>query len=143
MNGPEAVRAVVREWTLKADNDLKAAAAMLRLGADCPADVACFHAQQCVEKYLKALLVHHTINFPKTHNIRTLTGLLPPRTRPQIDPALQDRLTEYATVTCYPGDYEPISLSEARKAAALARRVRAHVRRALQKESRHKHRLPS
>ena len=29
----------------------------LKLGADGPTDTVCFHAQQCIEKYLKALLV--------------------------------------------------------------------------------------
>jgi len=43
----------------------------------------------------------------------------------------QRRLTTYATVTRYPGDYEPISLAEARRAIALARRVRREVRRLL------------
>jgi cell wall assembly regulator SMI1 len=35
------------------------------------------------------------------------------------------------TVTRYPGDYEPITLAEARKAVTLARRVRRELRRHL------------
>lgn len=48
---------VVRQWVEKAENDLKNATHTLKLGRDCPTDTVCFHAQQCVEKYLKALLV--------------------------------------------------------------------------------------
>jgi HEPN domain-containing protein len=32
-------------------------------------DAACFHAQQCVEKYLKARLQEAGIVFTKTHNL--------------------------------------------------------------------------
>ena len=53
----EKVVAVVREWVAKAENDLKNATHSLKLGEDCPTDTVCFHAQQCVEKYLKAMLV--------------------------------------------------------------------------------------
>jgi HEPN domain-containing protein len=57
---------VAREWTAKADNDLKTAAHTLKLGDKCPTDTVCFHAQQCVEKYLKAsLLLYWKSNFPE------------------------------------------------------------------------------
>mgnify|MGYP000307964815 CR=1 FL=1 len=29
----------------------------------------CFHAQQAVEKYLKAFLILHDIDFPRTHDV--------------------------------------------------------------------------
>ena len=45
---------VVRQWVQKAENDLKNAAHTLKLGVDGPTDTVCFHAQQCVEKYVKA-----------------------------------------------------------------------------------------
>jgi hypothetical protein len=61
-------------------------------------EVICFHAQQCVEKYLKALLVLNRTDFPKTHDIRRLTGMLPPRLRPDLSEAERDTMTLYATV---------------------------------------------
>jgi len=63
----DKILTVVREWSAKADNDLKTAAHTLKLGRDCPTDTVCFHSQQCVEKYLKAFLVLVEIPFPKTH----------------------------------------------------------------------------
>lgn len=45
----------------------------------------------------------------------------------------QDKLTEYATVTRYPGDYEPISLDEAKMAVRIARHVRRQIRKLLPK----------
>lgn len=52
----ERVIEVAREWVGKAENDLIAAAYTLRIGAGFPTDTVCFHAQQCVEKYLKAFI---------------------------------------------------------------------------------------
>jgi HEPN domain-containing protein len=122
---------VVRDWIAKAENDLRNAAHTLTLGAVCPTDTVCFHAQQCAEKYIKALLVFRATPFPKTHNIRVLRALLPPKLRPALDKAAQDRLTGYATVFRYPFPGPDITLIEARHAVALARRVRREVRRHL------------
>src|SRR3990172_6942704 len=98
----EKVLLVVREWVAKAENDLKTAAQTLKLGADCPTDTVCFHAQQTVEKYLKVLLVHRGLDFPKTHDIEELLAIVPPPERPEITEDDQARLTDYATVMRYP-----------------------------------------
>jgi len=54
--------------------------------------------------------------------------------RPPLTNEEQDRLTEYATVMRYPGDYEAIPLSEARKAVGIARRTRKAARLIFPKE---------
>ncbi len=131
----EAVTAVIRQWVQKAENDLKNAAHTLKLGADCPTDTVCFHAQQCVEKYIKALLVLHSIEFSRIHHISALVALLPVRVQPDLTPEEQERLTDYAVSTRYPGDYERIPLAEARQAVQIARRVRRQIRKWLPKES--------
>ncbi|HTU92980.1 MAG TPA: HEPN domain-containing protein [Gemmataceae bacterium] len=127
---PKGVITVIREWLAKADNDLQNAAHTLTLGENCPTDTVCFHAQQCVEKHIKALLVFRAIPFTKTHNIRVLRALLPPRLRPKLERKVQDRLTRYATVLRYPGEPD-VPLAEARKAVAIARRVRKEARKHL------------
>lgn len=132
MPANDRVLSVVRGWIEKAENDLKTVVLALKAGEDCPTDTAAFHAQQCAEKYLKAHLAFKSIDFPKVHDIEELiartrglaTGLLPEDCR---------ALTIYATVTRYPGDYEPISLAEVRLALALARKVRGAVRKQLPK----------
>ena len=67
----ESAMAVAHEWMAKADNDLKSAAYLLKI-KDCPTDTVCFHAQQCVEKYLKGFLQEHRIIFSKTHSLPVL-----------------------------------------------------------------------
>ena len=86
------------------------------MGKDCPTDTVCFHAQQCAEKYLKALLVWKGIPFPKTHDLSSLIAFLPKDLQNLLTGEEQELLTEYATVTRYPGGYEDITLSEARSA---------------------------
>ena len=127
----DEVLAVARQWTEKAENDLKNAAHTVKLKTDCPTDTVCFHVQQCVEKYLKALLVLNGIDFPRTPQISVLLALVPTPVRPTLTQAEQDRLTEYAVTTRYPGDYDPISREEAQEAVQLARRFRNQVRRRL------------
>ena len=134
MPNTEDIRAVALQWIKKAENDLKNAVHTLKLGEDCPTDTVGFHAQQCVEKYLKGLLSFRGIDFPKTHNITELVALLPASTPVDLAPEDQELLTDYATVTRYPGDYDEIPLAEAKRAVKIARRVRRDVRRLIPRE---------
>ncbi|MBI5816223.1 MAG: HEPN domain-containing protein [Nitrospinae bacterium] len=133
MRNLENTLKVVREWIKKAESDLLTAGHMVKMGKKSPADTVCFHAQQCAEKYLKALLVWKGVEFSRTHNIAALVVAAKIKFTPPLAKLDQDRLTEYATVTRYPGDYEPISLTEARRAVTLARRVKKGVIRILPK----------
>lgn len=59
----EEIRRLVGEWLKKADLDLRT---VLRLSAESEfRDIVGFHAQQAAEKYLKALLTRHQIEFPE------------------------------------------------------------------------------
>jgi len=80
---------------------------------------------------LKAFLTSAQIEFPKMHSIVELMALLPEVARPQLGAEEQQRLTNYATVTRYPGDWEPITREEAEQAVGMARRVREAVRKHL------------
>jgi len=71
------------------------------------------------------------VEFGRTHHISALLTLLPPSIRPQMTPEEQERFTEYAVTTRYPGDYDPITREEAKQAVQIARRVRNQVRRRL------------
>ena len=136
----DKIRTVVEEWLEKAEHDLTNAAFTLRMGRTCPTDTVCFHAQQCIEKYLKALLVWKEIPFPKSHDVTEILALLPSTDRPALNAEECRKLASYATATRYPGDYEPISLTEARQAVQIARRVRAAIRRMLPKATLRKRR---
>jgi len=88
---------------------------------------ATFHAQQCAEKYLKALLVAHGQAFPRTHDLVALHDLCMQAAllvRMEADPL--DRLNAYAVQVRYPSD-DP-TLEEAQEAVEIAQAVRRWVR---------------
>lgn len=47
---------------------------------------------------------------------------------PSLPVAEQRMLSIYGTVTRYPGDYEPITVKDARKAVLMARRIKRELR---------------
>ena len=63
---------IIQQWVQKAESDFTSAKKLFTVSENCSYDTVCFHAQQCVEKYIKALLLHHRINFPKSHDIGEL-----------------------------------------------------------------------
>jgi HEPN domain-containing protein len=131
MPAHEQVLSVVRGWVQKAESDLKTALLVFRAAEEGTTEAISFHAQQCVEKYLKALLCWKGIDFPKTHDIGQLILLLPATAKPKLAAEEQRRLTLYATVTRYPGEYTPVTMQEAHRALTTARRMRADVRKHL------------
>src|SRR5208282_1798527 len=77
----------------KARSDRIAMEASLAAGA---LDAACFHAQQMVEKGLKAFLAHRSVAFPYTHNLTKLV-----ESCAGIDPAFRSLLPTVAPLTPY------------------------------------------
>jgi HEPN domain-containing protein len=132
MRPPEGVkRGFVVQWIRSADGDLAAAKHLLSGGTELVPG-AVFHAQQAVEKCLKAVLVWYQVEFPKTHDIGRLMDLLK-----TVDSGLADRvreasaLTPYAVEARYPSDLPEPTLAEAREALSIATRVRDAVLRQL------------
>ena len=65
----------VAEWVSKAEGDFLTAGRELRARKSPNYDAVCFHAQQCDEKYLKAVLQANKKHIPKTHNLIELMML--------------------------------------------------------------------
>ena len=59
----------VDEWVSKAEGDFATAGRELRARKAPNYDAVCFHAQQCAEKYLKAVLQENKKHIPKIHNL--------------------------------------------------------------------------
>ena len=66
-NGPHDF---ARGWLCKADSDL--ANARQTIAGEGPYDTACFHAQQAIEKSLKAVIAYHGEPIPRTHELKGL-----------------------------------------------------------------------
>jgi HEPN domain-containing protein len=61
---------LARGWLAKADSDLFNARTIA--GTSGPYDTSCFHAQQAIEKSLKAFLAFHGQAIPRTHDLEVL-----------------------------------------------------------------------
>lgn len=60
------------EWIEKAEGDYRIASRELDVIENPSYEGVCFHIQQCVEKYLKALLTHKNQAVFKTHDLEQL-----------------------------------------------------------------------
>ena len=84
-------------------------------------DTACFHAQQCVEKCLKAFLTVAQRHVERTHSLPLLVKL-----GGEVDATFAElrdtavELTDYAVANRYPDDWREIPLDEAVTAVKLA-----------------------
>ena len=117
----------VRQWIAFGDEDLGLAKHGLTLASSAPYRLIAYHAQQCVEKYLKAYLVYHRIDFPYTHNIARLIELCPDRHAWGKDMEEAEELTPFAITTRYPGEDEQVSESEAKRAIDIAESVQRTI----------------
>jgi len=123
----------VKQWMSYGNEDLNLARHGLTLAEKAPFRLIAYHAKQCAEKYIKAYLVFHEIDFPFTHNISHLLELWPGT---GWDDKLLDaeELTTFAVSTRYPGEEEPVTESEAKHAIEIAGIVREIIQSALIKK---------
>jgi len=121
------MKPLTREWLDKAEGDLATALRELRARKMPNYDAACFHSQQCAEKYLKAFLQEHDIEFGKTHNLTVLLDKAIPVV-PILDAMRQllQVLTVFAVDYRYPG--ETADKIMATEAVKLCKEVRSRVR---------------
>jgi HEPN domain-containing protein len=68
----------VREWLAKSEGDLLTAQREFAVDESPNYDAVCFHAQQCVEKLMKAVLIHRASLPPRTHDLVYLGGFIDP-----------------------------------------------------------------
>ncbi len=119
---------IIRQWIQKAENDFISAKTLYAELENCPYDTICFHAQQCIEKYIKALLLHQKINFPKSHDVGELMELLPKEYKIPLTPEEQAKVTYYAVAGRYPVDgMVDISRQDAECAIQMAENVREYI----------------
>lgn len=117
------------EWVAKAEEDWAAAHVVLRRKTPLTA-IACFHAQQCAEKYLKAILIARRHRFSHVHDLLILNqechaaGILL-----GISEDALSTLSHYAVKARYPGNAPAIE--DARKALETTRAVRKFARKFL------------
>lgn len=121
-------------WIQKAEADLRGA--QWNLKAKPPfLEFSLFHAQQSVEKMMKAFLFWHDVRFQKIHDLGKLGKLCN-----DIDPTLSSLteetapLTEFAVQFRYPEEDIPPTSKQARDGVALAKKAYKEFLKRLPKE---------
>ena len=99
------MNSVIEEWRAKAAADFATARRELAAQDEPNYDAVCFHAQQCVEKVMKALLIFCDAEVPRTHDLVFLAAALKQQGLGW-DAATEDLrfLTRAAVAFRYPGE---------------------------------------
>ena len=95
------------QWLWHAEGDLELA--RTQAFNKFPIELLIFHAEQVVEKSIKAVLVHFNAPVPRTHNLELLMDGAEAYVKIPLEIRAAEDLTPYVTVGRYPGDYEPNS----------------------------------
>ena len=120
----------VREWMDKAEGDYRTARREFQTADEPNYDAVCFHAQQCVEKWMKAVLIHNSVDPPRIHNLERLYESLQsvcPNVTLDIE-ELRD-LTGVGMAVRYPG--EAADREDAAKALAICEGLRDALKKLL------------
>lgn len=118
---------VVREWLDKAEEDFGFACSVLE-HTDYFGQL-CFHFQQAAEKYLKAFIVAHELDFVKRHDLRFLLDICLKRS-PSLAALSEDCkfLNRFYIDTRYPVHWsEAFTKDHAFKAKEAVERIKAAV----------------
>jgi len=96
------MKPVTEAWLIKAGEDLEA----IRTLRENPqlTGVIAFHAQQCVEKCLKAVAEERMGTVPRVHDLRRLWEVVADQFHEALDIDLLRELTDVYTDSRYPGD---------------------------------------
>ena len=116
-----------REWIAKAEEDFAVAVTLARPRKRPLWAPVCFHAEQCVEKYLKARLNEASLLVPRTHDLEQLLNqaLAVEPVWAAFRPALK-RLTDAAVLPRYPGSV--FTKTEAQRALKTCKAFRKEFR---------------
>ena len=126
----EAMNPLTLEWIRKAEGDYTIMHQNYH-SSNPIHDAICFHAQQCIEKYLKAWLQETNIPFTRTHDLERLLSLILP-TLPDWEVWQADfsTISEHAVDFRYPG--KEATATDVQHAIETCIRVRQAIREQLE-----------
>lgn len=119
------------DWLRIGRKDLRAATRMLKDGGYDPYQV-CFFAQQAAEKSIKAALTFEAREFEPTHDLDTLTGLLPSTWKVHGVSGRLRQLTSYGVETRYPAPQALPTVDDADRAVEQATAIHRSIVRDLE-----------
>lgn len=115
-------------WIEKAEQDVDVAEILIA-HEDPPFEMVCFHCQQAAEKFLKAYLVEHEVEFQRTHDLVLLIQQYIKPIDTSFSTIQEDalELSEYAVLTRYPDFPLEIDRTGAEEAVVRMKRIQTFV----------------
>ncbi|HOT45824.1 MAG TPA: HEPN domain-containing protein [Spirochaetota bacterium] len=120
----------VRNWLIKANNDIKVAERELN-SADPVTDAVCFHCQQAVEKFLKTYLIFHSREVGKTHNVYILLEDCGEIDAEFVEVDLKN-INFFGVNVRYPDEFYTPTIDESREYLDIAKKIKSMVEDRLQ-----------
>ena len=122
MNVRPEVAEIVQRFVRRGDGHLRAAVVLVEADGAGVADAACYHCEEAVDKYLKALLTLEGIFAPRTHDLNYIHNLLPENTRLFVDRSDLLYLSTYGIERWWDPDHD-----QAVRVLEIARSVRQQI----------------
>jgi|SRR6056297_701553 len=125
-------KAYISNWLFRAREDISVMQNLEQSGLEYYVSTICFHAQQAVEKYLKAYLILHDIDFPRTHDVDYLLLECQKIDANQFDFDFRS-LTEFGVSVRYPDDFYIPGIGETKEYIEVALDVKDLVEKTIER----------
>ena len=116
----------IKNWLFRANEDIAVINDLTNFGTEYYTSTICFHAQQATEKFLKAFLVYHNIDFPRTHDVDYLIYECQKINENAFNIDLKS-LTDFGVSVRYPDDFYVPEVKEALEYKDIALKVKNAV----------------
>ena len=114
----------IRNWLFRANEDIAVIESLSSTNIEFYTSTICFHSQQAVEKFLKAFLIFHDVDFPKTHDLDYL--ILECQ---KIDNSFMDidlkSLSDLGVSIRYPDDFYVPEVKETREYIEISKEIKS------------------
>jgi HEPN domain-containing protein len=94
----------ISKWLYRANEDIAVINNLYQTDPVYYSSTICFHAEQAVEKFLKAFLVYNNVDFPRTHDVDFFLMECKKIDSPDFDLDL-DSLADFGVDIRYPDDF--------------------------------------
>lgn len=116
----------IKNWLFRANEDIAVINDLINFGTEYYTSTICFHAQQATEKFLKAFLVYHNIDFPRTHDVDYLIIECQKINKNAFNIDLKS-LTDFGVSVRYPDDFYIPDVKEALEYKDIALKIKKTV----------------
>ncbi len=114
--------AYIKGWLFRAKEDISVLESLTSINLEYYTSTICFHAQQAVEKYLKAYLIFYDIDFPRTHDLDYLFLECPKIDKETFNIDLKN-LSDYGASVRYPDDFYVPGVHETKEYIKLSKEI--------------------